>query len=147
MFKLWQHKLVSRYLFCINVSIFSLRSHIYIISTSTTWTLRQGKQVIGLNQPADQHFTSQYHMFVGVVLMSILCIQPNCVLHFPFCLLFFFFFMAQFPFQRTISTNWRTVGSRVRPNHSKPPFLCLDHPCLFFNPLLSYFVSFMDPQL
>lgn len=79
-------------------------------------------------------FTSQYHMFVWVVLMSILCIQPNCVLHFPFCLLFSSFFMAQFPFQRTISTNWWTVGSRVRPNHSKPPFLCLDHPCLFFYP-------------
>lgn len=45
---------------------------------------------------------------------------------------FFFFFMAQFPFQRTISTNWRTVGSRVRPNHSKPPFLRLDHPVFFF---------------
>lgn len=48
------------------------------------------------------------------------------IVYFLFCLLFFFcffFLWAQFPFQRTISNNNRwTVGSRVRPDRSKPPF-------------------------
>lgn len=38
--------------------------------------------------------------------------------YFSFCLFVFFsFFMALFPFQRTNSTNWWTVGRRVRLNH------------------------------
>lgn len=64
--------------------------------------------------------------------------SPTVCCIFPFVCFFFFFFVAQSPFQRAISTNWRTVGSRVRRNHSKPPFLRLDHPCLFipFFPIL-----------
>lgn len=64
--------------------------------------------------------------------------SPTVCCIFPFVFCFFFFFVAQSPFQRAISTNWRTVGSRVRRNHSKPPFLRLDHPCLFipFFPIL-----------
>lgn len=78
-----------------------------------------------------------------------------CVLHFPFLFAVFFFFMAQFPFQRTISANWWTVGSRVRSNQSKTLFfLHIDNPSFFkknknkntdsFSPL---FVSYMDSQL
>lgn len=47
----------------------------------------------------------------------------KCLHIFLFCLLLFFC-MAQPPFQRTNSSNWWTVGSRVRPKtHSKPPLL------------------------
>lgn len=69
--------------------------------------------------------------------------QLCCI--FLFCLLFSSFLRARFPFQRTISANWWTVGSRVRPNQSKPPFSSFRSPLSFLqNPLLSYFVSYMD---
>lgn len=68
-----------------------------------------------------------------------------CVAFSFFCLLFSSFLLARFPFQRTISANWWTVGSRVRPNQSKPPFSSYRSPLSFLqNPLLSYFVSYMD---
>lgn len=91
----------------------------------------QDELVICLNQTGISHhsITSCWGCFdVHFMHSAQLCVA------FSFLFAFFFFFMAQFPFQRTNSTNWRTVGSRVRPNHSKPPFLRLDHPCLFFIP-------------
>lgn len=75
-----------------------------------------------------------------------------CVLHFPFFLFaVFFFFMAQFPFQRTISANWWTVGSRVRSSQSKTLFFFhIDNPSLAnenTDSFSSLSVSCMDSQL
>ncbi len=88
-----------------------------------------------------------YNLVCFVTLMS--CILPTCQLHFPFCLFVFFlssFFMALFPFQRTNSTNWWTVGSRVRLNHnSEPPLLSPEHPtfhCLSLIICLAYMYIF-----
>lgn len=82
-------------------------------------------------------------LFRFVCDVLLLCILSNCLLHFFFCLRFLSFFMALFPFQRTNSTNWWTVGSRVRPNHSKTTFPLFRTPLSLFTPSFLFCLAYI----